>query len=74
MDPRELDHLAPELTRARFGKPCLGYVPIMDPHPHQAEADESDPDKQSTPAGFAPDLEDRAEEIGASTDEAPPEP
>ena len=46
----------------------------MDPHPHQAEADEADPDKQSTPAGFAPDLEDMAEEIGASTDESPPEP
>ena len=45
----------------------------MDPHPHQAEADEADPDKQSTPAGFAPDLEDKAEEIGASTDESPPE-
>jgi len=45
----------------------------MDPHPHQAEADEADPDKQSTPAGFAPDLEDKAEEIGATTDDAPPE-
>ncbi len=44
----------------------------MDPHPHQAEADEADPDKQSTPAGFAPDLEDKAEEIGASTDDSPP--
>jgi len=50
-----------------------GTARNMDPHPHQAEADEADPDKQSTPAGFAPDLEDKAEEIGATTDGEPPE-
>jgi len=58
---------------ARFAHGRRGYSVAMDPHPHQAEADEADPDKQSTPAGFAPDLEDKAEEIGASTDEPPPD-
>jgi hypothetical protein len=43
----------------------------MDPHPHQATSDEADPEKQSTPAGFVKDLEDKADAIGASTD--PPE-
>lgn len=51
----------------------MGYDAAMDPHPHQAETDEVDPDKQSTPGGFAPDLEDKAEEIGASTDDSPPD-
>jgi len=55
-------------------RPGSGTARDMDPHPHQAEADEADPDKQSTPAGFAPDLEDKADEIGATTDDAPPAP
>jgi hypothetical protein len=37
-------------------------------HPHQPSSDEADPEKQSTPAGVVQDLEDEAEEIGASTE------
>jgi hypothetical protein len=40
-------------------------------HSHQAGSDEADREKESTPAGVAGDLEDKAEEIGAST--APPQ-
>ncbi len=40
----------------------------MDPHPHQAGSDEADPEKLSTPMGVAGDLEERAEETGATTD------
>ncbi|HSB86663.1 MAG TPA: hypothetical protein VLD86_10150 [Ilumatobacteraceae bacterium] len=39
----------------------------MTDHPHQAESDEADPEKQSTPAGVARDLEDEAEESGGMT-------
>jgi hypothetical protein len=45
----------------------------VDPHPHQAESGEVDPEKQSTPAGVAGDLEEKAEEIGASTSPSPDE-
>lgn len=40
----------------------------MTNHPHQSESDEADPEKQSTPAGVVRDLEEEAEEAGASTD------
>jgi hypothetical protein len=43
----------------------------MTSHPHQAGSDEADPEKQSTPAGVVADLEEEAEETGASTE--PPE-
>src|SRR5438309_2016571 len=43
-----------------------------DPHPHQAASDEADPEKQSSPAGVVKDLEEEAEEIGASTDPLAP--
>jgi hypothetical protein len=51
----------------------------MTTHPHQAASNEADPEKQSTPAGVVKDLEEKAEEIGASTDpdvsdEPPPSP
>jgi hypothetical protein len=42
----------------------------MTPDPNQPGSDEADPEKQSTPAGIVRDLEDEAEEAGAST-EAP---
>jgi hypothetical protein len=45
----------------------------MTSHPHQASSDEADPEKQSTPAGVAGDLEEEAEEIGASTEPMPPQ-
>ena len=40
----------------------------MTSHPNQPGSDEADPEKQSTPAGVARDLEEEAEETGASTD------
>lgn len=45
-----------------------GYRSAMTNHPHQSESDEADPEKQSTPAGVVRDLEEEAEEMGASTD------
>ena len=44
----------------------------MTDHPHQSESDEADPEKQSTPAGVARDLEEEAEEMGASTEPTKP--
>jgi hypothetical protein len=44
----------------------------MTTHPHQSSSDEADPETQSTPAGVVRDLEEVAEETGASTD--PPTP
>jgi len=41
----------------------------MSTHPNQPESDEADPEKQSTPAGIVEDLEEQAEEMGATTDE-----
>jgi hypothetical protein len=38
---------------------------------HQSTPDEPDPKKQSTPAGVVQDLEEEAEEIGASTEPSP---
>jgi hypothetical protein len=45
----------------------------MTSHPHQPGSDEADPEKQSTPAGVVRDLEDEAEETGATTKPRPPE-
>ena len=39
-------------------------------HPHQPSSDEADREKETTPAGVAGDLEDKAEEMGASTEPA----
>jgi hypothetical protein len=44
----------------------------MTNHPHQSESDEADPEKQSTPAGVVKDLEEEAEEAGASTEPSTP--
>jgi hypothetical protein len=38
----------------------------------QPRSDEADPHKQTTPAGVARDLEDEAEEAGATTDDTSP--
>jgi hypothetical protein len=40
----------------------------MSSHPHQAGSDEADPEKESTPAGVARDLEEKADEVGATTE------
>jgi hypothetical protein len=40
----------------------------MTSHPHQAGSDEADPEKQSTPAGVTKDLQEEADETGASTE------
>jgi hypothetical protein len=45
----------------------------MTSHPHQPGSDEADPEKMSTPAGVVADLEDAAEEQGATTEEPPAE-
>ena len=44
----------------------------MTDHPHQASSNEADPEKQSTPAGVVGDLEEEAEDAGATTDATPP--
>ncbi len=41
----------------------------MSTQPNQPSSDEADPEKQSTPAGLVEDLEEQAEEVGATTDE-----
>jgi hypothetical protein len=46
---------------------------MSDPHPHQAGSDEADPEKMSTPIGVARDLEEMAEDIGATTTPNEPE-
>jgi hypothetical protein len=40
----------------------------MTSHPHQPGSNEADPEKQSTPAGVAKDIEEEADETGASTE------
>ena len=40
----------------------------MPTEPNQPASDEADPDKQSTPAGVAEDLEERAEDQDATFD------
>lgn len=37
-----------------------------DPHPQQPASDEADPERTSTPAGVTRDLEERAEDTGAT--------
>lgn len=44
-----------------------GYGPRMTAHPHQPGSEEADPEKQTTPAGVARDLEEKAEESDTST-------
>jgi hypothetical protein len=41
--------------------------PNPDEHPHQPSSDEADRDKETSPAGVAGDLEEKAEELGATT-------
>lgn len=43
---------------------------MPDPHPHQPTNTDVDPtfEKQSTPGGVQRDMEDKAEELGATTD------
>jgi hypothetical protein len=45
----------------------------MTTHPHQSNSDEADPETQSTPAGVVGDLEEAAEEAGASTEPQTPQ-
>ncbi|MEP7113922.1 MAG: hypothetical protein ABI862_11700 [Ilumatobacteraceae bacterium] len=45
----------------------------MSTHPNQPASDEADPKKQSTPAGVVEDLEEMADELGASTEPSPPQ-
>jgi hypothetical protein len=40
----------------------------MSSHPPQPSSDDADPEKESTPAGLVKDLEEKAEELGASTE------
>jgi hypothetical protein len=40
---------------------------LDDPHPHQAGSDEADRDKEATPGGVARELEEMADETGATT-------
>ena len=51
-------------------EPAPDESELDDPHPHQAGSDEADRDKEATPAGVARDLEELADETGATT---PPE-
>jgi hypothetical protein len=56
---------------ARYAELRLGYLVTMASHPHQPGSDEADREKDTTPGGVARDLEERAEEVGASTGPAP---
>lgn len=47
----------------------MGYPTAMSEHPHQPESDEADPEKQSTPAGVVRDLEEAADDAGATVDD-----
>ncbi len=42
-------------------------APHMTSQPNQPGSDEADPEKETTPAGVTRDLEQKAEELGAST-------
>jgi hypothetical protein len=50
-----------------------GYRPAMSDHPRQAGSDEADPEKQSTPAGVAEDLEEEAEDQGGTVEPDDPD-
>jgi hypothetical protein len=41
--------------------------PSENPHPHQPGSNEADREKQTSPAGVARDLEEKADEMGATT-------
>jgi len=41
---------------------------MSDEHPHQAASDEADPEDESTPGGVVRDIEEKAAELGATTD------
>jgi hypothetical protein len=52
---------------------CPGYGTAMTSQPHpQPSSDEADREKETSPAGVAGDLEEKAEELGASTGPAEP--
>ena len=46
----------------------LGVPARMPTEPNQPASDDADPEKQSTPAGMTEELEERAEDIGATTE------
>jgi hypothetical protein len=48
----------------------LGYALAMSDDRTQAESDEADPEKMSSPVGVARDLEAKADEMGGTTDPA----
>ena len=54
-----------------MGDVCGGLVPgmgqVMTSHAHQPSSDEADRDKETSPAGVARDLDELADELGAST-------
>jgi hypothetical protein len=47
--------------------------PRADPHPHQPGSNEASREKQTTPAGVARDLEEMADDMGATTPAEPPD-
>ena len=61
------------VTRSGVNGPRAGYASGMTDHPQPA-SDEADPEKQTSPAGIARELEDEAEEQGATTDGTAPDP
>jgi hypothetical protein len=48
----------------------LRVLIAMTSRPNQPRSDEADRDKETTPAGIAEELEEKAEEVGATTDPA----
>ncbi len=44
-----------------------GYGTGMTDDPNQPRSDEADPDKETSPAGVTEDLEEMADELGATT-------
>jgi hypothetical protein len=47
------------------------HEPRSKDHPHQPSSDEADRDKETSPAGVAGDLEEKADELGATTNPRP---
>jgi hypothetical protein len=68
--------LGPTAGVLGLSRPCVrpsmrGYgfnMPTEDNNQPQPSSDDADPEKQSTPAGLTQDLEEEAEETGATTD------
>jgi hypothetical protein len=58
----------------RFARQWRRVTPGMTDHPHQAGSTEADPEKQSTPAGVVRDLEEEADETGATVEPDEPTP